>query len=187
MVKLRIGNYMAVKKVITISSPVLYRESEKIEKFDGELRDLVRDMFDTMYEEHGVGLAAVQIGVLKRVIVIDLENSGFIKGVFINPEVIYTSPETQFGEEGCLSVPGVTANLKRPKHVRVSYQNIFGEHLEVQGSDLLARALLHEIDHVNGKVFVDQLEVEERQHVENEIQEVKKGRRPENFRKPNYR
>ena len=102
-------------------------------------------------------------------------------------EMVFTSSETQFGEEGCLSVPGVTANLKRPKHIRIAYQNMFGEHLEVEGSDLLARALLHEIDHVNGKVFVDQLEAEERQHVESEIQEVKKGRRPENFRKPKYR
>lgn len=178
---------MAIKKIRTLADPVLYKVSSKVEKFDGKIRNLIRDMYDTMYEEHGVGLAAVQIGVLKRVIIIDLENSGFIKGVFINPEVVYESPDFQFGEEGCLSVPGVTANLKRPKHVRISYQTMFGEIREVEGRDLLARALLHEIDHINGKVFVDQLEVEERQNVENEIQEVKKGRRPENFRKPNYR
>jgi len=178
---------MAVKKIITLADPVLFKPSETVLKFDGELRNLIRDMFDTMYDEHGVGLAAVQIGVLKRVIVIDLENAGFIKGVFVNPEVVYTSPERQFGEEGCLSIPGVTANLSRPQKVRISYQNMFGEKLEVEGSDLFARALLHEIDHVNGKVFIDQLEVEERKKVENEIQDVKKGRRPENFRKPNYR
>jgi peptide deformylase len=178
---------MAVKKIITLANPVLYQVSEKIEKFDGNLRNLIRDMFDTMYEDHGVGLAAVQIGVLRRVIIIDLENSGFIKGVFINPEVVYASSEMQFGEEGCLSVPGVTANLKRPKHIKIAYQNMFGEQREAQGSDLLARALLHEIDHINGKVFVDQLEAEERQNIESEIQDVKNGRRPEHFRKPNYR
>ncbi|MDH4263703.1 MAG: peptide deformylase [Spirochaetia bacterium] len=178
---------MAIRKIITLADSVLYRESEKVDKFNSELRDLIRDMFDTMYDESGVGLAAVQIGVLKRVIIIDLEHSGFIKGVFINPEVVFTSSEMQFGEEGCLSVPGVTANLSRPKHIRVAYQNMFGERLEIEGSDLLARALLHEIDHINGKVFVDQLEFEERQKVENDIQEVKKGRRPEHFRKPNYR
>lgn len=178
---------MAVRKIITIADPVLYKESEMVVKFDGELRELIRDMFDTMYEERGVGLAAIQIGIPKKVIIIDLENSGFLKGVFINPEVVFTSPDMDFGEEGCLSIPGVTANLSRPKFVRISYQNMFGEKHEVEGSDLLARALLHEIDHTKGKVFIDQLEVTEREKVEPEIQDVKKGRKPEHFRKPPYR
>jgi peptide deformylase len=86
-----------------------------------------------------------------------------------------------------LSVPGVTANLDRPRHVRVSYQDIFGKFHEIEGSDLLARALLHEIDHTQGKIFVDQLISEERQKVENEIDDIKHGREPKNFKKPAYR
>jgi len=178
---------MAAKKIVTISNPVLYTASQRVETFDAELRDLVRDMYDTMYEENGVGLAAVQIGILKRVIVIDLEKSGFIKGVFINPEVVDTSSEMDFGEEGCLSVPGVTANLDRPKYVTIKFQNIFGEYQQIEGHDLLARALLHEIDHINGKVFIDQLEASERAAVEEDIQSVKNDRPIKNFHKPAYR
>jgi peptide deformylase len=178
---------MAVRKVITIADERLYQPSENVEQFDNKLRDLVRDMFDTMYEEHGVGLAAVQIGIMQKVIVIDLENAGFVKAALINPEVVETSDDTDFNEEGCLSVPGVTANLSRPKWVKVAYQDVFGSPKELEGADLLARALLHEIDHTNGKVFIDQLNSDERKKVEIDIKDVKEGRLPKHYHKPPYR
>jgi peptide deformylase len=103
---------VAVKPVLTIQDERLYKVSDPIKKFDRELRDLVRDMFDSMAAEGGVGLAAVQIGVLKRVLVIDLVEKGFIKGAFINPRLIEASDEMQDGEEGCLSVPGLSAETQ---------------------------------------------------------------------------
>lgn len=178
---------MAVKKIITIANPILYKPSETVEKFDSSLRSLIRDMFDTMYEDNGVGLAAVQIGILKRVIVVDLEKAGHIKGAFINPEVVEASDDFDYGEEGCLSVPGVTANLKRPKWVKISYQNAFGEKLEIEGNDFMARALLHEIDHTLGKVFIDALEEKDRQEVEEDIEYIRQGKMPKHYRKPPYR
>ncbi|MDH4199707.1 MAG: peptide deformylase [Spirochaetia bacterium] len=178
---------MSVRKIITISNKILYQESEIVTKFDSKLRALIRDMFDTMHEEHGVGLAAVQIGVLTRAIVIDLEKSGFAKGTFINPEIIEQSDDMEENEEGCLSIPGVTANLKRPKSVKISYQNIFGDFETKEAEGLFARALCHEIDHINGKVFIDQLDDAERSKVEEDILEVKGGRMPLHFQKPAYR
>ena len=95
---------MAIREVLNIPNPLLYKVSEPVTHFDRELRNLARDMFDTMYAANGVGLAGVQVGVLKRILVIDLADNGFIKGVFINPKVKTHSKEMQHGEEGCLSV-----------------------------------------------------------------------------------
>jgi len=178
---------MALHKVRTIPDPVLYKPGETVTEFNAELRTLVHDMFETMYHEEGVGLAAPQIGISKRVIVIDLENAGFEKGAYINPEVIETSTEIQDGEEGCLSVPGLVADLKRPKRVKVQYQDVFGETRTVEGEDLFARALLHEIDHTLGKVFIDLLEPEIYKEAEKEIEEIKSGKRKSPIRKPAYR
>ena len=165
----------------------LYKVSAKIETFDSSLRPLVRDMFDTMYEARGVGLAGVQIGVLKRLLVIDLEDMGFTKGVFINPVVAEASDEIQQGEEGCLSVPGLAAQLDRPKWVKVKYQNIAGEENFVEGEMLMARALLHEMDHLDGKVFVDQLEPDLRLELQDNIELIKQGKEPSNAVVPDYR
>lgn len=178
---------MAIRKILTIPNPTLYKVSEPITKFDSSLRPLVRDMFDTMYEAHGVGLAGVQIGVLKRILVIDLEEMGFVKGVFINPEVAKQSEETQDGEEGCLSVPGLAANLVRPKWVKVKYQTLTGEEKFVEGEMLMARALLHEMDHLDGKVFVDQLEPDLKLELKDDIEAIKQGKEPSSAKVPEYR
>lgn len=176
-----------VKPVLTIQDERLYKVSAPVTKFDRELRDLVRDMFDSMAEEGGVGLAAVQIGVLKRVLVIDLVEKGFIKGAFINPRLIEASEEMQEGEEGCLSVPGLSAELKRPRWVKIGYQDMSGNEKVVEGEMLLARAFLHEMDHLDGKVFVDQLEPKLHKQLAGDIDRIKSGLPVEHAIEPKYR
>jgi peptide deformylase len=176
-----------VKPVLTIQDERLYKVSEKVTKFDRALRDLVRDMFDSMAEEGGVGLAAVQIGVLKRVLVIDLVEKGFIKGAFVNPRLLEASAEMQDGEEGCLSVPGLSAELKRPRWVKIGYQDMSGNEKTVEGEMLLARAFLHEMDHLDGKVFVDQLEPKLHKELAGDIDRIKHGLPVEHVIEPKYR
>lgn len=176
-----------VKPILTIQDKRLYQVSESIKKFDRSLRDLVRDMFDSMIEEGGVGLAAVQIGVLKRVLVIDLVQKGFIKGAFVNPRVIEASDEMQDGEEGCLSVPGLSAELKRPRWVKIGFQDLSGNEKTVEGEMLLARAFLHEMDHLDGKVFVDQLEPKLHKELAGDIDRIKQGLPVKEPHEPKYR
>ncbi|MCB1201096.1 MAG: peptide deformylase [Leptospiraceae bacterium] len=178
---------MAVRKILTIPDPVLYQKAEPVAKFDRKLRGLARDMFETMYEASGVGLAAVQIGVLQRLLVIDLEDQGFIKGVFINPEVLEVSEEMQEGEEGCLSVPGLSVPHPRPRWVKIGYQDLNGTKRTVEGEMLLARAFLHEMDHLDGKVFVDQLEPDMKLEFAEDIERIKAGKPPRESKKPAYR
>lgn len=178
---------MAVLKIRTIPDPILYHKSKPVTEFDKKLRDLVRDMFDTMYSESGVGLAAVQVGILKRVIVIDLENAGHSKGVFINPELLESSSDTVRQEEGCLSVPGLSAELERPRWVKVKYFDIFGKEHIIEGENIMARALVHEMDHLKGEVFIDKLEEKVRISVESDIERIKKGKKPKKSSPPEYR
>ena len=166
---------------------MLYKVSEPITVFDRDLRNLARDMFDTMYAANGVGLAGVQIGVLKRILVIDLTDNGFVKGIFINPKVTRRSSEIQTGEEGCLSVPGLSANLVRPKTVTVEYQDLTGNKKKIDAEMLMTRALLHEMDHLDGKVFVDLLEPELKTELSEDIDRIKKGLKPLSSREPDYR
>ncbi|MCX7633190.1 MAG: peptide deformylase [Turneriella sp.] len=178
---------MAVRPILTIKDERLYQVSEPVTKFDRNLRNLVRDMFDSMAAEGGVGLAAVQIGVLQRVIVIDLVEKGFIKGAFVNPRLLEASEELQDGEEGCLSVPGLSAQLKRPRWVKIGYQDLSGNEKTIEGEMLLARAFLHEMDHLDGKVFVDQLEPEIHRLLAGDIERIKQGLPVANPKVPEYR
>lgn len=168
---------MAVRKVLTIADPRLYQVSEPVVQFDRKLRDLVRDLFDSMYAARGVGLAAVQIGVLKRVLVIDLQEQGYQKGVFVNPELIEEAAEKIKEEEGCLSIPGLSMPLARPVWVKVAYQDITGQRKVIHAERLMARALLHEMDHLDGKVYVDLLEPELRLSIEEDLRLIKSGQR----------
>lgn len=178
---------MAIRPVLTIQDERLYQVSAPVKKFDRDLRGLVRDMFDSMAAEGGVGLAAVQIGVLQRVLVIDLAEKGFIKGAFINPRLLEASEEMQDGEEGCLSVPGLSAELKRPRWVKIGYQDMSGNEKTVEGEMLLARAFLHEMDHLDGKVFVDQLEPAIHKLLAGDVDRIKKGMTVEHPAEPRYR
>ncbi|MCC3865837.1 peptide deformylase [Terrisporobacter petrolearius] len=145
---------MAIRQIAKIGEPVLRKKSKVVEKFDQKLIDLLEDMADTMYEADGVGLAAPQVSILKRVVVIDV-GDGLLE--LVNPKIIETSGE-QIDAEGCLSVPGENGEVKRPYVVKVRAQDRHGNTFEIEGEELLARAFCHEIDHLDGVLFVDKVE-----------------------------
>ena len=141
---------MALRKIICIEDELLRKKSRPVEKFDEKLHRLLDDMAETMYNANGVGLAAPQVAVLRRVVVMDC-GDGLIE--MVNPEILETEGE-QDGPEGCLSVPGRRGMVKRPMNVTVRAQNRNGKTFEISGTELLARAFCHEIDHLNGVCFV---------------------------------
>ncbi|MDK2563120.1 peptide deformylase [Romboutsia sedimentorum] len=145
---------MALREVVQIGEPVLRKKSKKVEKVDEKIIQLLEDMADTMYHFDGVGLAAPQVGILKRIAVIDI-GDGIIE--LINPEIIQTSGE-QIDDEGCLSVVGEAGEVKRPYKVKVRAFNRKGQLFEIEGEELLARAFCHEIDHLDGVLFVDKIQ-----------------------------
>lgn len=143
---------MAIRNIVT-DEEFLRKKCRDVENFDERLWLLLDDMAETMYSANGVGLAAIQVGVLRKVVVIDVEDkNGLIE--LINPEIIKAEGE-QNGNEGCLSFPGQYGEVKRPMHVTVRAQDRYGKFFEISGSELLARAFCHETDHLSGKVFVD--------------------------------
>lgn len=142
--------------IVTYPDERLKLISSKVEKIDEELRELTNEMFKIMYTHDGIGLAAVQVGVLKRLFVIDIQRKG--KFVMINPEIIESSRETSSYEEGCISLPGISAQVLRPKKIVIKYTNIDGKEKVLKASGLLATCIQHEYDHLNGKIFVDKIE-----------------------------
>lgn len=147
---------MAIRKIRELGDEVLTKPCKEVTKVNLRTKILIGDMLDTMYEAMGVGLAAPQVGILKRIVVIDVGEGPI---VLINPEILETSGE-QTGEEGCLSVPGKAGTVTRPNYVKVKAQNEDMEEIEVEGEGLLARALCHEIDHLEGRMYVDLVEGE---------------------------
>lgn len=148
---------MAIRKIRILGDPVLRKKSRLVERIDNRIETLLDDMEETMGKEEGVGLAAPQVGVLRRVVIIDV-GEGLIE--IINPELVeYEGSIKQ--DEACLSVPGKVATVERPAKVRVKGLNRKGEKIEVEGEGLLARALCHEIDHLNGILFIDRIVNEE--------------------------
>ena len=144
---------MAIREVRTKEDEVLYKVCKEVKNFDKRLWILLDDMYDTMKEKDGVGLAAPQVGILKRAVVIDV---GEGKIELINPEIIKSSG-TQNGNEGCLSVPGVYGEVERPNEVTVKAQDRNGNFFEISGTELLARAFCHELEHLDGKLFLDRV------------------------------
>lgn len=144
---------MAIRNIRVKGDPILKLKSRHVERFDGRLGTLLDDMRETMYRADGCGLAAVQVGVLKRVVVIDV-GDGPIE--LINPEIVETRGE-QMEAEGCLSLPGESGITLRPQYVRVRAQNRAGDVCEFEGEDLLARAFCHEIDHLDGILYIQRL------------------------------
>jgi peptide deformylase len=144
---------MAIRNIITKENPLLRKKSRAVEVFDDRLSVLIDDMIQTMYKAEGVGLAAVQVGVLRRVVVIDC-GDGLME--LVNPEII-ESEGTQCGVEGCLSLPGKQGTTIRPKTVKVKAQNRHGNWCVYKGSDLKAKAFCHELDHLDGVLYVDNL------------------------------
>ena len=145
---------MALRKIREIGDPILNKTCKEVKEITDRTKDLIDDMFETMYEAQGVGLAAPQVGILKRIVVIDCGDDPLL---LINPEVLETSGE-QTGQEGCLSVPGKAGIVTRPNYAKVKAYNEDMEEFIVEGEELLARALLHVIDHLDGHLYVEKVE-----------------------------
>ncbi len=151
------GNAMTIKPLIILPDPILRQASKPIERVDADLQRLADDMLETMYDAPGIGLAAIQIGVPRRMLVIDVSREGEEKQpqVFINPEIVKSSDERSVYEEGCLSIPDYYAEVERPAVVSVKYLDRNGKEQTVDADGLLATCLQHEIDHLNGVLFID--------------------------------
>ena len=144
---------MAIRNVVTSEDPILRKTSRPVERFNDKLFQLLDDMKDTMYKSQGVGLAAVQVGFLRRVVVVDV-GDGFIE--LINPEIVEFSG-SEISEEGCLSVPGESGMVERPEYVKVKAQNRNGSWRTYEGTGLKARCFCHEIDHLDGILYTDKV------------------------------
>lgn len=163
---------MAIRNLRYDNDEILRKRSREIEEIDDKIRELAKDMMETMHKYEGVGLAGPQVGILKRIIVIDLyeENTQF---VLINPKIISEKGE-QLVDEGCLSFPNQYGRIRRPKEVVVTALDLDGNEIKLKAKDLLAQALCHEIDHLNGIVFVDKVEPGSLETVTPEIKENRK-------------
>lgn len=145
---------MALRTIRKQGDPILTKKCRPIEEMTPKIRELIFDMLETMYEAYGVGLAAPQVGILKRLVVIDVGDGPL---VLINPEIIETDGE-QTGDEGCLSVPGMAGQVTRPNYVKVRALDQNMEEVELEGTELLARAFCHELDHLDGKMYTELVE-----------------------------
>ena len=148
---------MAVKKILLYPNSLLLKKSARIEKFDENLVSLSRDLIDTMYDADGVGLAAPQLGVNKRIFVMDCSGEDDDKDcrIFINPEIEHESEDMSSYKEGCLSIPGISEEISRPKIIKVLYQDLNGDLQRRSYDGLWSTCFQHELDHLNGKLFID--------------------------------
>ncbi|MBY5820485.1 peptide deformylase [Rhizobium leguminosarum] len=151
---------MTVLQIAFKPQPVLREKSTEIEEINDEIKKLAADMLETMHESKGVGLAAVQVGVAKRLIVIDIpkQDEERTPMVLVNPEILASSEKRSFFREGCLSIPGIMADIDRPSEVTIQYKDLDGTRRVINASGVLATCLQHEIDHLNGVLFTDYLE-----------------------------
>lgn len=147
---------MAIRNIRTYGDEILTKRAKEVEEIDERTKELIEDMIETLHKNNGVGLAAPQVGVLKRIIVIDIYEEGTDVFVLINPEIIKTKGE-QTVEEGCLSCPNQFAKIVRPAEVTVKALDKDGKKVKLVGKDLLAQVLSHEIDHLNGELFIDKI------------------------------
>ena len=150
---------MSKKNIIIEPDPILRKKSENLQKVDDDLRKLMDEMLETMYQAPGIGLAAVQIGILKRLIVIDISKSEEEKKplFLVNPIITFKSKETSVYEEGCLSLPGHFAEIERPSECQINYLDYNGKEKKLKADGLLSTCIQHEIDHLNGVLFIDYL------------------------------
>lgn len=160
---------MAIRNIRVIGDPILEKKSRAIDEVSPRIKTLIEDMLDTMYDSQGVGLAAPQVGILKRLVVVDVSQEADSPLILINPEIIETSGE-QSGSEGCLSVPGKFGQVTRPNYVKVKALDENMEEIIVEGEGLLARALCHEVDHLYGQLYVDKVvgELQSNEDIEEE-------------------
>ena len=159
---------MAIRNVRKIGDPVLNKVCKEVKEVNDRTRELIEDMFETMYDAYGVGLAAPQVGILKQIVVID--TTGEDPHVLINPEILETSG-SQTGDEGCLSLPGMSGTVTRPNYVKVKALDENMEEYILEGTELLARAICHETDHLQGKMYTELVEGELRRNSYEEDEE----------------
>lgn len=165
-----------IMKILKYGAPELRAQSERITDFDGSLQKIVADMFETMYSEPGIGLAAPQVGLNIRLATVDLsvgEEEGK-KMVICNPEIV-SAEGSQRSDEGCLSIPGFSEGVTRPQNLVVEAQDLEGKDLRIEAEGLLARCLCHEIDHLNGVLFIDHLSSLKRTLIKNRIRKLAKA------------
>jgi peptide deformylase len=151
---------MAIRKIVLMGDPVLRREADPVDTFDEELQALVEDMFETMYHADGVGLAAPQVGISRRVLVVDVRDEDDPDGgrwALVNPKVAWSSSQVDKSTEGCLSIPGLEELVSRPAEVEIRGFDPTGAEVSIPAEGLLARALQHEIDHLDGVLFLDRV------------------------------
>ncbi len=167
---------MSILNILEFPDKRLRTKAEPVEKVDEKIRTLVDDMLETMYEAKGVGLAATQVNVHKRVIVIDVSEEKNQPLYLINPEITEKDGEEE-SEEGCLSVPGFYEKVKRAEHIKVKALNRDGESYEIEAKDLLAVCIQHEMDHLEGKLFVDYLSSLKRKRIQTKLEKIHKTQR----------
>jgi len=168
---------MAILPIIKLPDPVLRKKSAPVERIDDELRKLAGDMLETMYDAPGVGLAAVQVGIPRRLIVLDTskDEDNPAPLVLINPEIVSLGPELKLHEEGCLSIPDVQVEIERPSTLTVRYLDREGKQQEMAADGLLATAIQHELDHLDGKLIIDFLSRLKRDMVIRKFKKLAKG------------
>jgi peptide deformylase len=172
---------MALREILIIPDKRLRHTGEPVKKIDAGVRTLVDDMFETMYDAPGIGLAAVQIGVRKRVVIMDLAKKDEPKNpqVFINPEILWASTDKASYEEGCLSIPEFYEEVERPAQVKVKYLDLQGEAHEIEANGIFSTCLQHEIDHLNGVLFIDHISKLKRDRVIKKFAKAaKRGTKP---------
>ncbi|WP_206485908.1 peptide deformylase [Thalassotalea sp. G2M2-11] len=161
---------MAILDVLRFPDPRLRTKAKPVEVVDDKIRKIVDDMFETMYAENGVGLAATQVNIHQRIVVIDVSENKEQAYVLINPEIIKKNQETMINEEGCLSVPGCYAKVDRHTEVTVKALDRDGKEYEIDGEELLAICIQHELDHLNGVLFVDYLSPLKRKRIQTKLE-----------------
>jgi len=169
---------MAILPILCYPDPRLHTVARPVQTVDDRIRTLVADMLETMYDAHGIGLAATQVNVHERVVVIDVSEERDQPLVLINPEVVWASPEKRAGDEGCLSVPGIYDGVERHEAVHVKALNAQGEPHTVEAQELLAICIQHEMDHLMGKVFVEYLSPLKRNRIKTKLLKQQKDQRP---------
>lgn len=158
---------MALRKILTDEDPALHKKCRPVTNFDDRLGELLDDLKETLTHAHGAGLAAPQVGILRRCVIVVDANDQMLE--LVNPEIIWRSEETQDGLEGCLSVPGRWGEVERPARVRVRAQDRTGETFEVEGEEIVARCFCHELDHLDGHIFT---ELTDRLYTQQELDEM---------------
>ena len=163
------NSYMALLNVLCYPDPRLHQVAKPVAQVDVRIKKIVADMADTMYDAPGVGLAATQVDIHERIVIIDISDEQNDLKVFINPEIIWSSPETKSWREGCLSVPDFYDEVERPSQVRVKALDVNGKQFELDADGLLAVCLQHELDHLQGKVFVAYLSILKRTRISQKL------------------